>query len=80
MVTEFQMPKLGHAMEEATVIQWYAEVGSAIQKGQVILDVETDKAVLGVETTISGVVVAILAEVGEQLPVGAPLARIEQSN
>jgi pyruvate dehydrogenase E2 component (dihydrolipoamide acetyltransferase) len=80
MVTELRMPKLGQVMEEATIVQWRVKVGDTIQKGQEILDVETDKAVLGVESTVSGLVVAILAKAGEQLPVGATLARIEQDN
>ena len=78
MMVEFEMPKLDHVMEEGKVIQWHVQVGSAIEKGQVLLEIETDKAVLTVESTVSGVVVAILAEPGEQLPIGAPLARIEE--
>ncbi len=78
MMVEFEMPKLDHVMAEGKVIQWHVQVGSAIEKGQVLLEIETDKAVLTVESTVSGVVVAILAEPGEQLPIGAPLARIEE--
>ena len=78
MATEFKMPKLGHAMEEATVVQWHVQVGGTIEKGQVLLEIETDKAVLTVESTFSGVMVSILAEPGQLLPVGATLAQIEE--
>jgi len=74
---EFNMPKLDHTMEEGTVVAWRKQVGEQVQKGEVLLEVETNKAVLEVESNVSGVLRKILVEAGEQVPVGAALAIFE---
>ena len=78
MSIDFIMPKLGHAMEEATIVAWRKPPGSKIERGDILLEVETDKAVLEVETTNAGVLVEILAQPGQTVAVGVPIAVIEQ--
>ena len=77
MATEFTMPKLGHLMEEGTVINWKKTVGESVEKGEILLEVEMDKATMEVESNLSGMITKILVEEGQTVPVNAPLAMIE---
>jgi len=74
MAVEFTMPKLGHLMEEGTVVSWRKKVGDSVEEGEIILEVETEKAVLEVESNMSGVLLKILVEEEETVEVGTPLA------
>jgi pyruvate dehydrogenase E2 component (dihydrolipoamide acetyltransferase) len=74
MAVEFTMPKLGHLMEEGMVSRWLKGVGERVEKGDILLEVEMDKAVLEVESFVSGTLLQILVEEGETVPVGTPLA------
>jgi len=75
-MTEFLMPKLGHLMEDGTVTKWVKQVGDAVQKGDILLEVQTDKANLEVESPLSGVVREILVQPETTVPVGHPLCVI----
>ena len=77
MATEFTMPKLGHLMEEGTVLSWKKAVGDIIEKGDILLEVETDKATMEVESNLTGTVKEILIQEERTVPVGTPLAIIE---
>lgn len=79
MPTQFTMPKLGHLMEEGTVLQWRKQVGDRVEKGDILLEVETDKAALEVEILYNGVLVEILVNAGETVPVGTPLALLRET-
>lgn len=68
---------LGEVMEEGRVVAWRKQVGDAITKGEILLEVETDKAVMEVESPATGVLVKILVEEDETVPVNTPLALIE---
>jgi pyruvate/2-oxoglutarate dehydrogenase complex dihydrolipoamide acyltransferase (E2) component len=74
MAHTFVMPKLGHLMEEATVLCWERHAGESVEKGDVLLQIETVKSILEVESDYSGVVLRILVAEGEQVEVGTPLA------
>jgi len=77
MSTELTMPMLGEVMEEGVVRSWKKQEGEAVEKGEIILEIETDKAVMEVESPVSGVVKKILVPEGETVPVNTPLAVIE---
>lgn len=77
MATEFTMPKLGHLMEEGTVINWKKTVGESVEKGEILLDVEMDKATMEVESNLTGTIKEILVQQDQTVPVGTPLAIIE---
>lgn len=77
MATELTMPMLGEVMEAGTVVSWKKAEGQSVAKGEIILEVETDKAVMGVESPASGVVKQILVPEGTTVPVNTPLALIE---
>ncbi len=70
------LPKMGLTMEEATLIRRLAQSGESLNKGDIIAEVETDKAVLEIEMPQDGVIGEWLAAEGELLQVGAPLAKI----
>ena len=70
------MPQAGNTMEEGTVVMWLVQPGDMIEKGQVILEVETDKATLEVEAEYAGRLAKIVVEEGETVPVKTPLAYI----
>jgi pyruvate/2-oxoglutarate dehydrogenase complex dihydrolipoamide acyltransferase (E2) component len=76
MATELTMPKTGHIEDEATVYQWLKAQGDAVEKGEVVLEVETQKAILEVEAFTSGTLLKILVAEGTIVPVGTPLAII----
>lgn len=70
------MPKLGFDMAEGTLINWTVDIGQEIKKGDVIAEIETDKATIEVETTVAGVVLSLLAEPGDVVEVGSPIGYV----
>lgn len=77
MLLEFAMPKLGHLMEEGTVAGWHKQVGEQVRKGEVLVEIQTDKAVVEVESPADGTLSRILLDQDTSAPVGALLALIE---
>ena len=77
MSTELTMPMLGEVMEEGVVLSWKKQEGEAVEKGEIILEIETDKAVAEVESPAAGILKKILVPEGETVPVNTPLAAIE---
>ena len=74
MIQQILMPKLGETMTEATVEKWHKAEGDPIKKGDVILEITTDKATLEVESSITGVMRKILAPEKVTLPVNTVIA------
>ena len=68
------MPKWGIEMQEGTVTAWNVELGRHVDKGDALLDVETEKIVNSVESPASGTLRRILAPMHDTLPVGALIA------
>jgi len=73
MAKEVRLPQLGQTMEEGTIVNCLIKVGDEVKKGDVIFEIETDKATLEMESPADGFVKRILVEVDETLTVGAPL-------
>ena len=69
MATSIIMPKAGMAMETGTIIEWKVAVGDAIETGDEILEIETDKVAMPVEAECSGYLLAIVRQEGEEVPV-----------
>lgn len=76
MPEEITMPKLSDTMEEGTLLKWFKKEGDYIQKGETLFEVETDKAVMEVESFVSGILSQIFVQEGEKVPVGTPIAMI----
>ncbi|MBI4519017.1 MAG: 2-oxo acid dehydrogenase subunit E2 [Deltaproteobacteria bacterium] len=77
MAIEITLPKLTDTMEEATVVQWLKQVGEAVQAGEIIAEVETDKANMELESAASGILAEIRVAEGETARVGAVLALVD---
>lgn len=69
-----EMPKLGFDMAEGTLVRWVKSEGDEVQRGEVLAEIETDKATVEVESSFSGVVKRHLVAEGEIVPVGTPIA------
>lgn len=76
-MTDFTMPSLGADMEEGTLVEWLIHPGDTVARGDVVAVVETQKGAIEIEIFDSGEVVELVAKVGDTLPVGAVLARIQ---
>lgn len=70
------MPKLGFDMAEGTLVRWVVNEDESVEKGQVLAEIETDKATVEVESPHSGVVRRHLVETGSIVPVSSPIAVI----
>ena len=73
MAKEVRLPQLGQTMEEGTVVNCLVNIGDQVKKGDVIFEIETDKATLEMESPADGFVKYILAKIDETLLVGAPV-------
>jgi pyruvate dehydrogenase E2 component (dihydrolipoamide acetyltransferase) len=74
-MTEINMPKLSDTMEEGTVVEWKKQSGDTVKRGDVLAEVESDKATFDLEAESDGVL-SILLEIGVPAKIGAPIARI----
>ncbi len=80
MKKEVIMPKVGLDMEEGTIIEWYKKVGDEVEEGDVLFEVETDKATTDVESDLNGRLVEIVVENGETVDVTEVVAWIETND
>src|SRR5215471_10751398 len=72
------MPALSPTMEEGTLTKWHVKVGDEVRSGDVIAEIETDKATMEVEAVDEGVVEALLVPEGtEEVKVNTPIARLK---
>ena len=69
MAFEIKMPQLGLTMEEGTVAKWLKQEGDSVKKGDVLLEITTDKLTSEIESEADGVLLKIVAEEGEDVPV-----------
>lgn len=76
MIQKILVPKLGQTMEEAAIAKWHKHEGDTIEKGDVVLEITTDKATLEVESFVSGTIRKILAAEGVTLPVNTVVALV----
>ena len=79
MAEFFEMPQASPTMEFGTVLTWKKAEGDALAPQDVLAEVETDKAAMEIEVFDSGVLLKILAEAGEQVPAGQPIAILGSS-
>ena len=79
MAIEILMPALSPTMETGTLATWNVAVGDAVRSGDVIAEIETDKATMEVEAVDDGVLAVIFVEAGsENVAVGTPIARLAE--
>ncbi len=75
-MSTFTMPSLGADMEDGTLVEWLVRPGDSVARGDVVAVVETQKGAIEIEIFESGEIRELLAQPGQKLPVGAPLARV----
>ncbi|NSW79859.1 MAG: 2-oxo acid dehydrogenase subunit E2 [Chthonomonadetes bacterium] len=70
------MPKMGDGMSEGTILRWLKKEGDSVEVGDIIAEIETDKASVELPADVSGKLATIVAKEGETVPVGAVIAEI----
>ena len=80
MAIEVKLPKLGQTMEDGTIVKFCVEIGDKVEKGDVVFDIETDKASVEVESDGDGFVKLILGEVGQTILVGETILVLGDEN
>src|ERR1051325_6763841 len=71
-----EMPKLSDTMTVGTLVKWLKKEGDAVKSGDILAEVETDKATMELESFFDGVLLKIFAQAGAQVEIGAPLCAI----
>ncbi|MHB0945953.1 MAG: dihydrolipoamide acetyltransferase family protein [Sedimentisphaerales bacterium] len=79
-VTPILMPQAGQSMEEGTILSWKAKIGDKIAVGQIIFEIETDKATLEVEAADAGRLAKIVVGEGQIVPVKTPVAYLADND
>jgi pyruvate/2-oxoglutarate dehydrogenase complex dihydrolipoamide acyltransferase (E2) component len=74
---ELKMPDLSTTGDDVDIVRWLVEVGDTIKRGQPVLEVETDKAVMEVESPVDGVLRECIAQPETNVGVGEIIAKIE---
>ncbi len=76
MATTVIMPQMGYDMREGTVVRWHKKEGDDVARGDILAEIETDKATVEMEAFSPGILGKIVAEEGRTVPVGDPIAVI----
>ena len=76
-MAEITMPKLSDTMEDGVVVRWLKGIGEAVSRGEVVAEIETDKATMEMESQEDGVLSEIYVEEGQRVSVGEPMAAID---
>src|SRR5579884_3043864 len=75
-MSEISMPRLSDTMQEGTISRWLKKPGDEVKRGDVLAEVETDKANMEIEAYENGVLEQILVKEGETVPIGQTIALI----
>lgn len=73
------MPALGNSVESSLISEWLVKVGDTVEENTLLCEIETDKSSMDVPAGVSGVVLALLAEEGDDVPVKVPIAVIGEA-
>ena len=76
MPTNVIMPALGVAQQTGTLLKWLKAEGQSVSKGEPLMEIETDKATVEIEAPASGVLAHVIAQAGDEVPVGQRIALI----
>jgi len=74
MISEVVMPQMGADMTEGTIVRWLKKEGDPVERGEIIAEIETDKANVEIEAFESGVFRKLLASEGDTVSVGTVIA------
>jgi len=73
-----KLPNLGMNMQEGTFVNWVKKVGDNVKAGDVLAEIEADKATIEIESTASGILTETMVKAGDTVAVGTPIATISQ--
>lgn len=73
----FRLPDIGEGIAEAEIVAWHVRIGERVEEDQQVADMMTDKATVEMESPVSGTVIELAGEVGDQVPIGSALMVIE---
>lgn len=73
---EITMPRLSDTMEDGVIIAWHKKIGDRVERGEILAEIETDKAIMELESYDDGILEQMLAEEGDRVPIGLPIAII----
>jgi pyruvate dehydrogenase E2 component (dihydrolipoamide acetyltransferase) len=73
-MAEIVMPRLSDSMEEGTILTWMKQVGDDVAVGDELVEIETDKANMAYESDVAGTLTQVLAQEGDTLAIGSPIA------
>ena len=76
MATIIEMPKLSDTMSVGTLVKWHKKAGDEVKNGDILAEVETDKATMDLENFDDGILLKIFVEEGNEVPIGSPLAAV----
>lgn len=76
-MSEIIVPRWGLTTDEMTLLEWYKEVGDTVDVDEPVAEVETDKATQEIVSQAAGTIVQLLADEGDDLEVGQPIAKID---
>src|SRR5580692_6193115 len=76
MANIIEMPKLSDTMTVGTLVKWLKKEGDAVKTGDMLAEVETDKATMELESFFDGTLLKIFIPAGSQVPIGAPLCAV----
>jgi len=79
MPADIVMPRLSDTMESGTVAHWLKGEGDTIKKGEPIAEIETDKAVMPLESDVNGTIAKILLPEGQSAPIGTTIATVAKA-
>ena len=77
MSKEFRLPDVGEGLTEADIVSWHVKPGDTVTINQIIVDIETAKAVVELPSPYAGTVSALLVDAGQTVDVGTPIIAVE---
>ncbi len=79
MAVRVKLPEVSMGVTEATIVKWLKNVGDSVEAGEMIVEIETAKSTIEIESPASGTLAQITADVDEEVEVGAEIAVIDLS-
>jgi len=76
-VKQFRLPDVGEGLTEADIVSWHVKPGDAVKVNQIIVEIETAKAVVELPSPYEGIVTGLLVEEGANVPVGTPIIAVD---
>lgn len=77
---DFQLPRLADELVESTVSRWLKKAGDRVEKGEPLVEIETDKVNAELESPVDGVLLEIVVAEGQMAAVGAVIARLSEES